>query len=517
MKKYLKRIGALIMALAMVLTMSATVFAKTLTRPAPGDTATVTVHNVEPGATVTAYKVVEAEYDKVDKTFIGYKGLVEEVQPVPLAGQEGELASKVSGIAKKITDKVYQLTSEKLNSTSENPSTYQKELAAGSYVILISGSNSAAIYAPIYVSVHYTNDNGTGNGIEGGSVTLSDKETWAKKQDGVVPDKKIESAGSGNNSKETVTVGSTVEFSIEAKIPDYSVGYEQAVFTMTDTLSKGLNYVPNSVQWAWKDQDGTEWNLDNALNPGDIYNSEERTLTFDFQSDYIIKHPLQDIVIKYSATVNEDAATGFDPNTNTVKVKYTTTPDVIKDSVEKKTYNYTFDITGGLLTKTEVDGVETLGGAKFGLFTDEKCTVPATYVGDTEPITATSANEDGNIEFKRLDEGTYYLKEIEAPADYQISGKIFKIDIVANMNKVDGTLQSYTVTVTDMDTNESIGNTFTSKNDKVKTPVTIKNTHLSALPSTGGIGTYIFTIVGVVIMAVMAGMFFVKRRQDSVE
>ena len=47
--------------------------------------------------------------------------------------------------------------------------------------------------------------------------------------------------------------------------------------------------------------------------------------------------------------------------------------------------------------------------------------------------------------------------------------------------------------------------------------IEIKNTKLSSLPSTGGMGTYLFTIIGVVVMAGAAGAFFISRRKGSEE
>lgn len=43
------------------------------------------------------------------------------------------------------------------------------------------------------------------------------------------------------------------------------------------------------------------------------------------------------------------------------------------------------------------------------------------------------------------------------------------------------------------------------------------DTKLSSLPSTGGMGTYLFTIIGVVVMAGAAGAFFISRRKGSEE
>ena len=53
--------------------------------------------------------------------------------------------------------------------------------------------------------------------------------------------------------------------------------------------------------------------------------------------------------------------------------------------------------------------------------------------------------------------------------------------------------------------------------DHPSNPYGFKNTKISELPSTGGMGTYLFTIIGVVVMAVAAGAFFISRRRGSEE
>lgn len=83
-----------------------------------------------------------------------------------------------------------------------------------------------------------------------------------------------------------------------------------------------------------------------------------------------------------------------------------------------------------------------------------------------------------------------------------------------------GTLNSYTITIDNKATS-----TYTAKYEGGKTEVSnitvvdkttdINNTKLSELPSTGGIGTTIFTIGGCIIMIVAAGLFFASRRKSA--
>ena len=84
-----------------------------------------------------------------------------------------------------------------------------------------------------------------------------------------------------------------------------------------------------------------------------------------------------------------------------------------------------------------------------------------------------------------LDEGKYWFEEILAPAGYSINGDGVTVEVVENTERN----VSFTGSLTD--------------------------TKLSSLPSTGGIGTTIFTIAGCLIMIAAAGLFFASRKKTN--
>lgn len=98
---------------------------------------------------------------------------------------------------------------------------------------------------------------------------------------------------------------------------------------------------------------------------------------------------------------------------------------------------------------------------------------------------------------------------------------MYKIEIKAEYENDDtNKLKNYTVTITNQnDKNDSHTATYDSaeKAAKVEVLTMVKNTKLGTLPSTGGMGTYLFTIIGVVVMAGAAGAFFISRRKGSEE
>ena len=121
--------------------------------------------------------------------------------------------------------------------------------------------------------------------------------------------------------------------------------------------------------------------------------------------------------------------------------------------------------------------------------------------------------------FTGLDAGTYTLVETVAPEGFTLDTQPHTVVISAEYN-ADGTLKSYTITI-----DGNPGSTYTAtydngtikKIDGTSSKTEIVNTKMGTLPSTGGMGTYLFTIIGVVVMAVAAGAFFISRRRGSEE
>ena len=139
----------------------------------------------------------------------------------------------------------------------------------------------------------------------------------------------------------------------------------------------------------------------------------------------------------------------------------------------------------------------------------------------------TVSDENGYLSFTGLDAGTYTLQETKAPEGYSLNDTKIPVEITATYNE-DGTLNSYTIKVNNENTSTYTATYDANEKGKVTdincTPGhgdgpsdthEIKNTKLSSLPSTGGIGTTIFTIGGCLIMVVAAGLFFASRRKAA--
>ena len=510
-----KRILSVIMAMVMVLAMSVPTFAGTT--PTAADKATATVKNVEAGATVTAYQITKAKYSN---GFTGY----EAVTGVTLADVLAPTSDEVTAIAKD-ADLLDSLPSKLMTGAGTE---YTAELNAGYWVVIVSGTVEE-VYNPMLVGVYYS-ENGSDNTMTSNPVdanakwTLETLNAYAKSTKPSI-DKKI--VGGEAEKHNDVAVGDTVKYQITTAIPSYSKQYSEVTVKITDTLSAGLTL-----------------NVDSIKINGAAVNAGMGTLTpsangFEFvvNSAYALAHGGDAITIDYTATVNENAELNFDPNTNTATLEYTNNPDGTTKETESETYTYTFSICAALsksiekfnqkinqIVKVDSEGkVISTNIEESGIESDKVIQVGsgATFTltnNATKKVYTATTGADGALTFTGLDAGTYTLVETVAPAgftldptphtvvitpEYGDNNKLTKLEIT-----IDGEATStYEVTY------ETTGDVTVKTN--TTTVTNIANTKISSLPSTGGIGTTIFTIGGCAIMIVAAGLFFATRRKTQ--
>lgn len=483
--KRMKKLFAILITMAMVMGLGITGFAAGLVIPDdPAKTATATVEGVtEEGATVTAYQLVSYDDKKQDYVVataaknLGYT----------VGSNNPEIVSTIAAD----NDTLDALPSTALNKEGD---VYSKELPAGTYLILVTNTG-ATIYNPMLVSLEVTYP----DGIQPGNVNADtnyvvgdDTIAYAKSTDDVPVDKNIvDENGDTIGKHDDVFADQTVYFELSGTIPSYSKQYVNAVYTINDELSKGLTINASAVK-----TDIEEQLAEDGITTDDVtVTVENNKITIAFDSEYILENGLKEIKVTYAATVNGEEF-NFDPATNKVYPTYSNNPGDTVDGTPKETKHYTFDLKQELVKKDDAGTL--LEGAEFELTKDGK------------KVAGTSV-KDGWIQFKGLDAGTYTLTETKAPDGYQLSGKKYTVIISAEYNE-DDTLKSYTVTTKDGD--DVIGEiTYTADNTYTGTAADILNTKLTDLPSTGGMGTTIFTIAGCVIMISAAGLFFASRRK----
>ena len=145
-----------------------------------------------------------------------------------------------------------------------------------------------------------------------------------------------------------------------------------------------------------------------------------------------------------------------------------------------------------------------------------------TYHSDnTGTITELTVEDDGSLMIKGLDEGTYILKETKAPADHVLPNGQIEIRITDQANgAADGTIDGngteivrtgVTTELYDDRAGEDVTITGNTRSSKVQN--TSSEDAGFNLAQTGGMGTMIFTIAGIILMAGAITMVVVISRK----
>lgn len=168
-------------------------------------------------------------------------------------------------------------------------------------------------------------------------------------------------------------------------------------------------------------------------------------------------------------------------------------------------YSFGFD-----LTKVDKKTNDALAGAEFEVYSDAQLTNKISFVGTNgnykkadatqtdEAVTTVAVNESGKLILEGLAAGTYYLKETKAPADYNIARDAFELTVKDTDN--DGVA-------------ENADNSARFENGLVT--ISIPNSNGFQLPTTGGMGTILFTVGGIALIALGAVMIVLIRKNSK--
>lgn len=301
-----------------------------------------------------------------------------------------------------------------------------------------------------------------------------------------------------------VVVGDTVDYQITTTVPSYMDGSASYTFKVQDTLGTGLTLNANSIQI-----NGKSLSDDVATFSQD---TNGNSFTLVFNPNYVKENPGKSIEITYLATVNNNIY-GTSALENTASI-------ITNDSTEEVKANvYTY-----FIKVKKVDGInKVLQGAQFNLTNDSDSSTPLKFsavqdfdgVYTYDPngtITDLTTSASGYIIVQGLNTGTYTLTEIKAPDGYVLPANPNVTITLMDDGKGDGIL--------DQGSGASGSIVATNINDSqddnyLEFGVVNKTSSESGfiLPNTGGMGTLIFTVGGILLMAGAVIIYVISKKK----
>lgn len=603
MTKLWKRLGALMMTLAMVLSLGAgiTAFA------ADPTTASITLNGITEANTAKIYQLVsynsDSEYVVADAFATWLK--TNNKGTLNSSSSSADVVDFVKSITK---DDIEQLMNEYAATISTDglPPAYKTAIADASnsvtfigvdhgYYISIITPNAGEdmkVYSAttfffgyedgnevLYIRGNLISDTDDSESIYAGSAEVKSKD---------VPEVVKQVFDSKTNTWQdtnTAAVDDTVNYRLQVTLPNLPAGQTFDFLVLHDTLANAAmdvpgteltdtekqtflknafavttsNVKPDEVASAMK-IDAVTFHDTEVLyttNIGNYGNLEDGKQSNQIALDYKTLQtdaPATGITvyIYYSATVQADAAK-TDHASNSASLNWKTNATTTGFSTDADSTNtYSFDINlnkVGKLTCTNTSAEHThgvgcyapLADAKFAVYTSTAETAqklpfvavtdgsgtyyrPATAVEIADTGVTTVTDITANFLIKGLNQGTYYLKETVTPSPFFAPTGYFKVDLVAakegGSTKYTGTLDGTADTgskasITDVaDTGLLLASGINITNNN-EFDITVLNSTTPVLPTTGGMGTMLFTVLGVVLMALAAGLFFFRRRKNA--
>lgn len=377
-------------------------------------------------------------------------------------------------------------------------------------VYLVTATGGTAVYRPTVAMITPEESNGSWTIMENAQVGLKSSPVSLVKTITAVngASDKVEPK---DGKRAVAGIGDTVSYRLEVDVPEYPSQSVSRAFSIQDTLPEGLTLTQDTIKV--KMSDGTE-----LQNLSDRIRVEGQVLTIDLTPDAgkTIQNPIdgkRKLLVTYDAQLNADAPLGEAGNVNTASLTYSNNPydaDSEKSVVDTATV-YTFGIEVAKVAKGTKTGLQ---GAVFELKlkdTTQKIGFTGSggaYTKAADGTAALTTGTDGKLTLEGLAPGTYKLKETKAPAGYVLSAGETEITIADT--DFDGIPDSKEQPTTDTTTTQ----TTEKDKDNGLVSITVENTKGFTLPRTGGIGTVLFSMIGIVLMGsgVLLVAVFLRKR-----
>lgn len=557
MKKGLRKLSSMVLAVFLVITMVSPSFAD------PPPKVNITIENAGTGSEFKAYKLLDAKFNEAGdgvtyKVNVTYSAAL---QAVTSKTTDEEIIAYIQALApgnkdsagigtgiRTFADAMYQKLKElnKLDS-GINPDTAEKNkfknIDPGYYLIIETKPGEDGIQSLAML----------GTPPKGGTFTINSKNNNA-----TIPtvEKKVkekdDSTGTTTDWQDAADydLNDDVPFRLKVKLPENIDHFLRYKFVITDTLGAGFTFNNDDITNDQKfkittDEGGNDSVKDkfkityagqvltivpNAQNVG--LKEDLRQL---YKEDTLNKIKGKTLYITYYAKLNTSAVIGNAGNANTVKVTYATDPywngtpatEPTKDTPEDKVKVFTYRF---FVKKVKEDGNTELKGAEFKLYkadtshgqSDDDTDKASGTKWKNVPLTTTIPDLPEKFKetiflAERIDAGKYRLVETKAPDGYNAMDPIeFTITATYPKTADDPLLTGLAVTP---NTSFSIDEKFHDKElftpNKSRVSVKIKNEKGAKLPETGGRGTTLIYLLGAV-FTFAAGVILISRKRMNI-
>ncbi|MCG9872278.1 SpaA isopeptide-forming pilin-related protein [Streptococcus suis] len=545
----MKRIFTLLTVLLTVLGMNARpVFAASNT-----DQAELKITNIEGNPTVTLYKIGEGVYNATNDSFIRF----DYASGVKLT-ETGPTAEEITNIANGILDNTIQAKASKVLQVTNGTATY-RATGAGVYIAILTGATDGRSFNPILLAASY---NGEGK-LTGGSVDSKAKYLYGQTSVAKSTLPSIDKTVSGvtaDADKNSASLGQVLTYSLNVTLPSYPTQAKNKTIFISDTMSEGLTFDYASLTISWNGQTLIADTTGQFKTQGDILIAKAVKVGNGFNLAFVYDN-LNEIapVVTYKGIINDKAVVGGTGNANKAEFFYARNPNsgnkyedpnnkpnpqndnTIVNKEDSETV-YTYQIA---FKKVDSITKAPLAGAVFGIYSDAET---------KQLVDIVTTNADGYAISTKVGKGTYYLKEITAPTGYSLNTNVYTAEAswtsATTTSSASSTRSEYTSVVGEAKDSTQVGwlkhnvfykldnkpegtdvqaaylkaTTTTAQNTTVTTTnptagagtvsiADVPNTKLGELPSTGGMGTYLFTFIGVLVLTVGLGLYFTKNKK----
>lgn len=470
MKKTFKKLFAALLAAALVLAMAVPAFA--VTNATKGS---ITISNTVKDETYTIYRMFKLDSYNAESNTYSYT--VE-------SAWEGFFKTGAGGNYITLDGQNHPTWTAADENDSTTVAAFAKAALAWAADKKISGTKETATGGTVTFSNldlgYYLVDSSLGALC--GLNTTNPNATIKEKNEKPEIKKEVQTSTGDWSSENNAKIGDTVEFKIVVHVEAGAQSYKVA-----DTMSDGLTFNSSSLKVTYKDAPATA-NSDYTLEPG----KNGTTFTLTFKDSYVADKVGEAIVVTYNATLNDKAVvTG---NKNKATLGYGTNKTV---ESETTTYTYEFDLV-------KVDGAtkKLLNGAEFKLYDAENGgsvikVVPVAggyrVANGDETGAVDTIKVNGKVHISGLDKTTYWLEETKAPDGYNMLTERKPVSL----------------------TNGSNNTTLTSSTwSEADHGVAVENNAGTVLPSTGGMGTTLFYVIGGGLMVAAVVLLVTKKRME---